>query len=110
MTMGTFVNDTKQWLRSVIRQRKVLITINRSRIDNGSALVAINTLETLLNCYPYENEIYLARFVRQQQGNIELLLPGTGSTMKEKRELEWKEIRTRATGILEKDRTKITIL
>jgi hypothetical protein len=94
--MGKFSDKTKKWLRSIIKQRKLLIHRNASHKDQAVAAVAIYSLESLLNCYPYENDVYMARFIRQYSTAIENILPGKGSTCYEKRMKEFSEIKKQA--------------
>lgn len=91
--MGTFSQNAKPWLRSIIAQRKLLIRINRSHIDQVKAKMAISRLETQLNAYPFDNDIYLARFINRFSADIEAILPGGGSPSQKSRQSEWTRIK-----------------
>ena len=105
--MGQFSDETKHWLHSVIKQRKVLIRLNQSHISQAKAETAIGNLETQLNAYPYDHDVYMARLIRQHVQDIDTILPGSGSTCHEKRQREFADIRKRA--ILIEERFRVTV-
>jgi hypothetical protein len=107
--MAEYSDNTRCWLKSVIGQRKMLIRRNASHIDMARALVAINDLEKLLACYSYSNDLFMARFLRQQSQNIEFLLPGKGSSCHERRLTEWNMIKKTAILIAEEQTPKQNI-
>ena len=98
--MALFATQTRKWLVSVIRQRKFLIRINKSHKPAAELNTAIETLERQLNAYRYENDLYMARFICQQLGNIETILPGSGSAACRKRQLEFNTIHYQSTLII----------
>jgi hypothetical protein len=100
--MGTFSINTKPWLRSIIAQRRLLIRLNRSHLDRGETERAIDRLETQLNAYPYNDDLYLARFVNAHAAYIEKILPGAGSSCYLKRQREWNQVKVSAILIEEK--------
>lgn len=55
----------------------------------------------MLSAYSYENSLYMARFIRQNIGHIEDILPGKGSTCYEKRMDQLAEINKKAIRIIE---------
>ena len=54
--------------------------------------MALDLLDKLLSAYSYENDLYMARFINQNQGDIAVLLPGKGSTSFEKKQKEFSAI------------------
>jgi hypothetical protein len=94
--MAKFSNETKVWLRSIIKQRKVLIRLNKSHKSHAVAALAIYRLEALLNCWSYNHDVYMGRFIRQYSTEISDILPGTGSTCHDKRMAEFTSIRKQA--------------
>jgi len=97
--MAEFAVKTRKWLLSVIRQRKVLIRLNKSYKPSVETLKAIWRLDLQLGYYTYENDLYMARFIRQYGQFIEAVLPGRGSSCYERRQLEWSDIRKKAALI-----------
>jgi hypothetical protein len=98
--MNQFGKETRQWLLSVIRQRKLLLIRNRSHKSELEVEIAIKILEDLLSAYSYENPMYMARFIGQHTGDIDVLLPGKGSTCYMKKQKEFAEIRKSAMLII----------
>jgi hypothetical protein len=98
--MGDFSSKTKPWLRSVIRQRKMLIRLNKSHKDQMKEEIALARLEAQLNAYPYDNDLHLARFIRNFHQDIEIILPGNGSTCYDKKQVEFKDINKRAILVI----------
>lgn len=94
--MAQFAAETRTWLLTVIRQRKRLMLQNRSHKPTANVRMALDTLDLLLRTYRYDNDLHMARFVRQQLGNIDMILPGSGSTLRDKREREFNDIKKRA--------------
>lgn len=90
--MGQFGVETRKWLDKIIRQRKFLIKNNLNHKPMGEVLKAISELETLLKIYTYENDQHMARFIKQQLRNIEIIMPGSGATQNAKRFRELNEI------------------
>jgi hypothetical protein len=100
--MGQFSKKVKPWLKSVISQRKMLIRINASHINQAKAAMAIYELEQLLKTYSYNDDVLMAKFVRNHFEQIDMILPGTGSTCYEKKQREWGRLRRDAILLLEK--------
>lgn len=98
--MAQFASDTRRWLEAVIKQRKLLLKINKSHKPEHEVMMAIHNLETLLSTYSYSNDLYMARFICQNVDNIETLLPGSGSAACRKKQLEFNLIRYNATLIV----------
>lgn len=97
--MAEFAVKSRKWLLSVIRQRKVLIKLNKSYKPSDETLRAIEKLDLQLGYYSYENDLYMARFLRQYGQFIEAVLSGHGSSCYERRQLEWSDIRKKAALI-----------
>ena len=98
--MGQFGSETRRWLESAIKQRKLLMRLNKSHKPQAEVIKAIDALETQLKAYTYEVDLYMARFIRQHRENIEAILPGAGSACARKRNLEWNGISYQATQII----------
>jgi hypothetical protein len=94
--MAQFAAETRKWLLTVIRQRKRLMHYNRSYKPEANVRMALDTLNLMLLTYQYENDLHMAMFFRQQLGNIAMILPGAGSTLREKRERELEYFKKRA--------------
>lgn len=99
--MGQFGTETRKWLESAIKQRKLLLKLNKSHKSQLEVEIAIEILNGLLSSYSYENDIYMARFIRQNIGWIENILPGSGATGHQKRADQLSEINKRAILIIE---------
>jgi hypothetical protein len=99
--MGQFGIDTRKWLESAIKQRKLLLKLNKSHKSQLEIELAISILDDLLGTYSYENDVYMARFIRQNIGSIEIILPGSGATGYKKKMEQLSEINKRAILILE---------
>ncbi len=94
--MAQFAAETRTWLTKVIRQRKRLILSNKSFKPEADVKQALYILDMMLKTYRYENDLHMARFVTQQLGNIAMILPGSGSTLRSQREREFMDIKKRA--------------
>lgn len=105
--MGQFGINTRKWLESAIKQRKLLLRLNKSHKSQLEVELAIKYLDELLGMYSYENDIYMARFIRQNIGWIESILPGSGSTGYHKKMTELKEIDKRSILLIEEHETQI---
>jgi hypothetical protein len=99
--MGYFGIETRKWLESAIKQRKFLLKLNKSHKSQLEVEIAIKILDDLLNTYSYENDVYMARFIRLNIGWIENILPGSGATGYQKKMNELKEINRRAILLIE---------
>jgi hypothetical protein len=106
--MENFTSETKKWLQSVIKQRKFLMRKNVSHVNQAIAMAAIDRLDTQLSCYPYTNEVYMAKFIIQYSGDILAILPGKGSACFEKKHREFDEIKKRALCIDGRFSTAVT--
>jgi len=100
--MGQFGINTRTWLESIIRQRERLVRFNQSRKSQPDIIKALFVLKNQLNNYSYENDLYMARFIRQQLQNIEIILPGEGSTCHDKQKRELEEIKKTSILLSEK--------
>jgi hypothetical protein len=98
--MGDFSAAAKPWLRKHLKQRKLLIRLNKSHKDQVAEELAISRLESQLNSYPYDNDLYLARFIRNFHQDIDIILPGKGSTGYDKAQSEFKDFNNRAILII----------
>jgi hypothetical protein len=87
--MGQFATETRHWLESAIKQRKLLLRINKSHKSQPEIETAIDTLKRQLDSYPFENDLFIARFFCSNVQSIERILPGFGSSSHEKRMLEF---------------------
>jgi hypothetical protein len=87
--MGQFGTDTRKWLLSAIKQRKLLLKTNRSHKSELHVEMALDLLDNLLSAYSYENDLFMARFINQHSDDISILLPGKGSTSFEKKHKEF---------------------
>lgn len=92
---------------TVIRQRKRLVLSSRSHKPEANVRMALDTLDLMLLTYRYDNDLHMARFVRQQLGNIAMILPGAGSTLRDKREREFNDIKKRALLISDARATRV---
>jgi hypothetical protein len=96
MDMKVFNNygtETRRWLLSVIRQRKFLLEIGKSKLPSGEHIKdTIARLELYLGMFSYSNPVNMARFINQHKGEIYILLPGKGSSNYEKRRKEYEDI------------------
>ena len=105
--MGQFGIETRKWLESAIRQRKHLIKYNKSQKPQHEIETAIDCLERQLSAYTFENDHYMARFIRNNISSIEKILPGAGSTSYAKRMIEFNDINKRSILISSGTRTLI---
>jgi len=87
--MSEFSNKTREWLLSVIRQRKLLMKNGRSKVNEQAAREAIRDLELYLGAYSYANPYHMARFINGHKSQIQAILPGEGSPSHEKRHKEF---------------------
>lgn len=99
--MGQFGTTKRRWLLSAIRQRKLLLQTNRSRKLRPETEKAVEILDRLLSAHTYENDLYMARFIRQNQDNIIAILPGNGASGCEKKAAEFRDILSEAHRIEE---------
>jgi hypothetical protein len=98
--MGQFAIETRRWLEKIIKQRKTMLRINCSHKPVSDIARALYRLEVQLSFYSYENDLYMARFIQQFKPDIEIILPGEGSTAMEKRRTEFTEINKRSISII----------
>jgi hypothetical protein len=94
--MAQFATETRRWLESAVKQRKLLLRMNKSHKNPAQTEMAIARLELQLKTYTYENDLYMARFIRNFYNDIDLILPGVGSTSHLKKQLQFKDINSRA--------------
>jgi hypothetical protein len=99
--MGQFGTETRKWLESAIKQRKLLLKLNKSHKSQLEVELALQILDGLLGAYSYKNDVYMARFIRQNVGWIENILPGSGATGHQKRMDQLTEINKRAILIID---------
>jgi hypothetical protein len=100
--MNQFGITTRRWLLSVIRQRKLLLDIGKSRLRNYDQCIrSIDRLELYLGTFSYSDPVNMARFIRMNKGHIMILLPGIGSSLHEKRKKEFEEICIEAETIMQ---------
>jgi hypothetical protein len=99
--MGQFGIETRQWLMNLIKQRKFLVRNNLNHKPQHELNKALFALETQLGAYTYENDLYMARFIRQYRNKIETIVPGSGATCHTKRMRELAQINKKAITILE---------
>jgi hypothetical protein len=92
----TFALKTRTWLESVIRQRKLLIRINKSHKSEYLIQAAIEHLEKMLAAYRYDDDVNMARFIDQNDNYITMILPGSTASNYQKRREEFKAIRIKA--------------
>lgn len=90
--MSEFSKKTREWLLSVIRQRKLLLKTGRSKVNEVIAGQAINDLETYLGAYSYANPFHMARFINGHKNQIQAILPGEGAPAHEKRRKEFEAL------------------
>jgi hypothetical protein len=76
---GQFTKTTVEFIRSLIIQRKRLITDNKSLINKASALKIIDEITLLLNTYAY-NDLTISKFIVRHYDAILYLIPGFGSS------------------------------
>jgi hypothetical protein len=87
--MGQFATETRTWLESTIKQRKLLLRLNKSHKPQAEIETAIDSLKKQLDCYTFESDLFMARFFNNNVQSIEKILPGFGSSSHEKRMLEF---------------------
>jgi len=87
--MSEYSNKTKEWILSVIRQRRLLIKTGHSKIDEKAGRAAIKDLELYLGAYSYANPLHMARFFNSHKNQILIILPGVGAPAHEKRMKEY---------------------
>src|ERR1035437_6989745 len=107
--MGQFGIETRKWLESAIKQRKYLLKNNKSHKSELEVEIAIKILDELLSMYSYKNDVYMARFIRQNLVWIENILPGSGATGYQKKLAELKEINKQAILLIEGHEAQILI-
>lgn len=98
--MAQFSNETRTWLKSLIRQRKQLIRLNKNRKPVYAMEIAIEHLEKMLGAYSYDNDVNMAIFIEQNSAHINSILPGRESSSHESRLREYREISRKAFQIL----------
>lgn len=86
---------------SAIRQRKLLLQTNRSRKSQPETYKALEILDRLLSTYTYENDVYMARFIIQNQDNIVMILPGAGASGHERKKAEFGQMCKEAIMIID---------
>jgi hypothetical protein len=106
--MRQFASETRMWLESVIRQREMLMIINKSHKPQSDVQMALYRLVLHLNANPYALDLHMARFVRQFGNDIDTILPGKGSSCHESKQREWERIRKSALLIEESKPIKNT--
>lgn len=99
--MGQYGINTRRWLEITIKQRKLLVNSGRSHKPQNEVIKALRDIELILGTYSFQNDLYMARFIRQHLRDIETIIPGKGSTSREKRERELQEINKAAILIIE---------
>lgn len=82
----------------------MLLMTNRSRKSQLETEKAVDILNRLLSTYSYENDVYMARFVIQNQDNIAAILPGAGSACHDKKKAEFDLMCKEALMILDNSR------
>ncbi len=98
--MPQFSTETRQWLEHAIRQRKLLIRINKSHKPAAEMLTALDHLDRMLKTYSYSQDMHMAKFVHMNYSNISAILPGAGSTCSIKRHYEFSDIHLKAIQII----------
>jgi len=104
--MGQFGPETRKWLESAIKQRRMLIRNGYSHKPQQEVNNALSKLGLLLEVYPYKEDRNMARFIRNHIPEIEMILPGEGSTNFEKKKRELHAINLEALSILENNRSQ----
>lgn len=99
--MGQFGVQTRHWLESAIKQRKLLLRMNKSHKSQLQVEIAVDLLSNQLKAYSYENDVYMARFIRQNISDIEIIIPGSGATCHDKKMRELAEINRHAIMLLD---------
>lgn len=97
--MAQFAENTRKWLESIIRQRKMLIRAGKSH-KSADSLLALDKIDRLLKTYSYAEDRNMAVFIHQNYGNISTILPGKGSSCYIKKQCELKDIQLHATLII----------
>jgi hypothetical protein len=105
--MGQFGIETRKWLESAIKQRKLLLKLNKSHKPHTDVEMAISQVDGLLKTYTFENDLYMARFIQQYLRSLEIIIPGKGSAAHVKRDRELTSINKRAIEILLENSSKI---
>ena len=78
-----FHTELRTWIQSVIRQRKALIRMGKSKADAITMCEAIEYLEKQLNYYKFNDNRKISGFFQRNQSRILSLIPGPGATSHE---------------------------
>lgn len=111
--MGQFGIETRKWLESAIKQRKMLIRNGYSHKPQHEVNSALSVLGSLLEVYSYREDRDMAKFIRNHIIEIETILPGEGSTNFEKKKRELHVINMKALSVIENTealRTKLNLI
>ena len=100
--MGQFGTETRKWLLSAVKQRRLLLKTDRSHKPRVHVEMALDLLDRQLTAYTFENDQHMSKFILRNADDITLLLPGKGSSSYEKKHREFEHIRRQA--ILLKDK------
>lgn len=105
--MAQFASDTRRWLEAAIKQRKLILRMNKCHKPVAEVLTALELLEKMLNAYFYSNDLFMARFICQYRDQVEIILPGEGSTSCRKKQLEFNDIHYNAVLIINAQGTEL---
>lgn len=98
--MTRFSKRTRDWLKSVIRQREHLLKTGASKVPELPARLAIEELKRYLDAYSFNNDVNMARFLSRNKDKVSAILPGTGSTSFTRRRSEFRQLCSEARTIL----------
>lgn len=77
MNKKSFHADAKRFVKKVIAIRRVIITERKNHLPQADSV--IDSLENLLNYWPYNTNEKMASFIRNHREEILYLMPGKGS-------------------------------
>jgi hypothetical protein len=77
--------EIRNWILSVIKQRKAIMRMGKSRADAYRMNQDLDYLQRHLDYYPFDDDNKIAGFFQRNQDKIHFLLPGIGSASYESR-------------------------
>jgi len=86
------MNGARAYANKVIRMRKHLIRIGKSRQNSTQTLNALQEIERWLQFHPKANDSQVARFLAKHKGQMYTLIPGMTSSAAGKLITELKQL------------------
>lgn len=97
--MDNFSKKTRDWLKSVIKQREYLLRIGESKVPEISARMAVEELNRYLEAYNY-SDVNMAKFLLRNKEKVRAILPGNGASTHMKRRNEFRDLLMGARGLV----------